>query len=81
MEKGWKSLSTSSDVTNFSLEMSPVRKMKIVKKKLTSFPRFQADKFKRMNVGSILLVVFHSSIGESLRVLMDVADVVSEVPL
>ena len=30
--------------------MAPIRKVKIVKKKLTSFPRFQADKFKRMNV-------------------------------
>ena len=29
--------------------MSPIRKVKIVKKKTTSFPRFQADKFKRMN--------------------------------
>lgn len=36
--------------TNVLVEMSPVRKVKIVKKKLTSFPRFQADKFKRMNV-------------------------------
>ena len=30
--------------------MSPARKVKIVKKRTTSFPRFQADKFKRMNV-------------------------------
>ena len=30
--------------------MSPVRKVKIVKKRTVSFPRFQADKFKRMNV-------------------------------
>ncbi|KAK8805143.1 hypothetical protein WA588_000087 [Blastocystis sp. NMH] len=29
--------------------MAPIRKVKIVKKKTTSFPRFQADKFKRMN--------------------------------
>ena len=29
--------------------MSPIRKVKIVKKRTTSFPRFQADKFKRMN--------------------------------
>ena len=33
--------------------MSPVRKVKIVKKRTTSFPRFQADKFKRMNVGFV----------------------------
>ena len=30
--------------------MAPIRKVKIVKKRTTSFPRFQADKFKRMNV-------------------------------
>ena len=62
--------------------MAPVRKVKIVKKKLTSFPRFQADKFKRMNV---LLYRLESnccsSTGESPRVLMDAADVASEVPL
>lgn len=36
--------------------MAPIRKVKIVKKKLTSFPRFQADKFKRMNVRLVLRV-------------------------
>ena len=30
--------------------MAPIRKVKIVKKRTVSFPRFQADKFKRMNV-------------------------------
>ena len=34
--------------------MSPVRKVKIVKKRTTSFPRFQADKFKRMNVSVLV---------------------------
>ena len=33
--------------------MSPARKVKIVKKRTVSFPRFQADKFKRMNVGCV----------------------------
>ena len=62
--------------------MAPIRKVKIVKKKLTSFPRFQADKFKRMNVLLYCLESnYCSSIGESPRVLMDAADVASEVPL
>ena len=66
--------------------MSPVRKVKIVKKRTTSFPRFQADKFKRMNVGSF--VVFGvpcshacSNTGESPRVLMVAADAASVVLL
>ena len=33
--------------------MSPARKVKIVKKRTVSFPRFQADKFKRMNVSCV----------------------------
>ena len=64
--------------------MSPVRKVKIVKKRTTSFPRFQADKFKRMNVSSFTVIVisclrFRSNTGESLRVLMVAADAASEV--
>ena len=61
--------------------MSPVRKVKIVKKRTTSFPRFQADKFKRMNVGiGAFGPLSPSSTGESPRVLMAAADVVSAVP-
>ena len=36
--------------------MSPARKVKIVKKRTTPFPRFQADRFKRMNVSLFLAV-------------------------
>ena len=61
--------------------MSPIRKVKIVKKKLTSFPRFQADKFKRMNVSLVISSNGLSSTGESPRVLTDAVDVVSEVLL
>ena len=66
--------------------MSPVRKVKIVKKRTTSFPRFQADKFKRMNVGSFVVFVVpcllaYSNTGESPRVLMVAADAASVVPL
>ena len=62
--------------------MAPIRKVKIVKKKTTSFPRFQADKFKRMNVGREKARRYAiSSTGESPRVLMAAADVASVVPL